>query len=194
MDREEGRMGEAQPINGQCVCEYAHKPFGWLTMSDNGCVVLAIYNALLRSGWQVPLEEIHRLLDHPWQGRLLGVRAEEARACLRKLRIPFFETFSPWELEEHMAVGDVAIVMRWNRVVPYCDFTFGAEPVSVVDHPDPFGGAHGVALERMGKNLWRVYNRYSSRARAYDYLSLWDYMGSPSSFIDAFLIEKSGKV
>ncbi len=194
MDGEEKKIPERQPINGQDICEYANKPFGWLTMGENGCVILAIYNALLRSGWQISVEEVHGLLDHPWQGRLLGVRAEEVRACLKKLHVPFTEIFSPWELEERMEVGSVAIVLRWNRIVPYCDFTFGQEPLSVVDHPDPFGGAHGVALERMGKNLWRVYNRYSSRARVYDYLSLWDYMGSPSSYIDGFLVEKIGKV
>ena len=191
---EENRLQEQlQPINGQKVCHYAKKPFGWLTMGENGCVILAIYNALLRSGWEASVEEIHGILNHPLQGRLCGVRTGELRACLRKLKIPFEEVYSPRELERRMGIGSVAVVMRWNRVVPYCDFTVGTEPLSVVDYPDPFGGGHGVALERIGPRLWRVYNRYSSRGRACDYGDFWDYMGSRSAFMSAFLIQKAKK-
>ena len=191
---EENNLQERlQPINGQKVCCYAKKPFGWLTMGENGCVILAIYNALLRSGWETSVEQIHGLLHHRLQGRLWGVRTGEIRACLRKLKIPCEEVYSPRKLEDRMAIGDVAVVMRWNRVLPYCDFTMGAEPLSVVDYPDPFGGGHGVALERIGLRLWRVYNRYSSRGFPCDYGDFWDYMGSGSAFISAFLIGKSKK-
>ena len=191
MEPEERFEEKPQPINGQGVCEYANKPFGWVTMGDTGCVILAIYNALLRSGWEASVEQIHGLLDRPWKGRLCGVRTAELRACLRKLKIPYEEVYSPHRLEQGMNVGAVAIVMRWNRVLPYCHFTCGTEPQSVVDFPDYYGGGHAVALERMGSNLWRVYNRYTGRKHVYDYPDFWAYMGSGAAFISAFLIPKA---
>lgn len=176
------------PVNGQAVCEYAGKRFGWLTMGHNGCVVLSVYNALLRMGRPVPLEQIHGIFHRPWKGRLLGVRLRELRSALELLDVPYRELLSASQMEEEMKPGDIAVMIRWNRTVPYCDFTLGQRLPSVRDFADPFGGGHGMAVERMEGGIWRVYNRYSNRGYHYDYKQLSDFMVSDVSFMGGFLL------
>lgn len=87
-----------------------------------------------------------------------------------------------------MKPGDVAIVLSWNRSVPYCHFTMGQEPLSVLRFPDPFGGAHGVAVEYTKDGKWTVYNRYSNRKRPYVYPDFESFLPFAPLFVRGFLI------
>ncbi|MBR6825948.1 MAG: hypothetical protein IKM59_05300 [Oscillospiraceae bacterium] len=180
----------SKPINGQKLCEYANISFGWCRFGHNGCVVLSIYNALLRSGYDCSVKKVHSMLHRPWRPRFLGVRVGEIRRCLRKLQIPFREFSSGRTLAASMVPGDVAILMRWNRTVPYIDFTMGKEPLSVLRFPDPFDGAHGVAVEYSAPGKWLVYNRYSNRDRVYEYTTLEEFLSFETAFMAGFLIAK----
>lgn len=181
------------PVNGQKLCEYAHVPFGWFRMSYNGCLVLAIYNALLLTGYNINLEQIHKCLHRFWKPRLFGVREWEISRCLKKLQIPFRQYISPREFTSAMKPGDVAVVLSWNRTVPYCHFTMGREPLSVLRFPDPFGGAHGVAVEYTEKGTWVVYNRYSNRDRPYVYPDFERFLPFEALFVKGFLISSPSK-
>ncbi|MBR4308529.1 MAG: hypothetical protein IKT58_02935 [Oscillospiraceae bacterium] len=188
MAPEIGRKEHLKPINGQSVCSYAKKPFGWKTMSYNGCVILAIYNAILRGGREITVEKVHALLHRPWKGRLLGVRTYEIPRCLKALNIPFRRLCSVGEMESLMEPGDIAIIMQWNGFLPYCHFTMGEEHLSVTEIPNPFEGAHAMAVERLKTGGWRVYNRYSNRGHPYDYTHLEDFMESRACFMAGFLL------
>lgn len=176
------------PINGQKLCAYAKIPFGWCSFGHNGCCVLAIYNALLLSGYHIPFHTIHKLLHRPWKPRFFGVRTWEIRRCLKKLRIPFQEFSSGTGLTSQMHPGDIAVVMSWNRTVPFLHFTMGSEPLSVLRYPDPFGGAHGVAIEYTCQGKWTVFNRYSNRDRVYHFGSFREFLPFESAFMKGFLI------
>lgn len=180
-----------RPINGQKLCEYAQLPFGWCRFGYNGCVVLSIYNALLLSGYELPLPVIHRMLHRIWKPRFFGVRVWEIRRCLQKLGIPFREFTSSSELTSAMEPGSAAIVMSWNRTVPYCHFTVDQEPLSVLRFPSPFGGAHGVAIEYTAPGQWRVFNRYSNIAHTYTFSSFREFLPFEAAFMKGFLIEKA---
>ena len=179
-----------QPANGQRLCEYANVPFGWFRVAYNGCVALSVYNALLLTGYRVPFYRIHGILHRPWIPRLLGVRVWELRRCLRKLGIPFREFRSGDLLASAMEPGDTAIVMSWNQTVPYCHFTLGEEPVSILRFHSPFGGAHGVAVTYTAPGRWTVYNRYSNRNHVYTYGSFREFLPFEAAFIRGFLIQK----
>ena len=178
-----------RPANGQKLCEYADVPFGWFRIAYNGCVVLSIYNALLLSGYNVPFHRVHRLLHRFWKPRCFGVQTWEIRRCLRKLGISFRVFRSGELLSSAMEPGDTAIVMSWNDTVPYCHFTLGAEPLSVLRYPSPFGGAHGVALTHTPQGTWTVFNRYSNRDHAYTYASFREFLPFEAAFIKGFLIQ-----
>ena len=177
------------PANGQKLCEYANVPFGWFRVSYNGCVALSVYNALLLSGYNVPFHRIHKLFHRFWKPRFFGVRVWEIRRCLRKLHIPFREFWSGELLSSAMRPGDVSIVMSWNETVPYCHFTIGTEPMSVLRFPTPFKGAHGVAVAYTAAGEWTVYNRYSNRARAYVFGSFREFLPYEAAFMKGFLIQ-----
>lgn len=176
------------PVNGQRLCKYANVPFGWFKMGYNGCILLGIYNALLLSGYDPDLMEIRKHLHRSWKPRFFGVREWEIPRCLKKLSIPYEEFTSPRALTEAMEPGAVAIVLSWNRSIPYCHFTMGEEPLSVLRFPDPFGGAHGVAVERKDNGSWMVYNRYSNRDRAYAYPDFESFLPFDALFVKGFLI------
>ena len=179
------------PINGQKLCEHADQFFGWCHLGHNGCVLLAIYNALLLCGRAFPLGRIHRLLHRLWRPRFFGVRVHEIRRCLKKLKVPYTEARSVTELEAQLQPGDVAIIMRWNRTLPFCHFTLGQEPLSVTRYPDPFGGAHGVAVQYEAPGRWIVYNRYSNRQKTYVFPTFMDYMLFDAAFMAGFILKKS---
>ncbi len=179
-----------RPVNGQKLCEYANVPFGWFRVAYNGCVALSIYNALLLSGYKVPFHRIHKVLHRFWKPRFFGVRVWEIRRCLRKLKIPFREFWSGDLLRSSMEPGDTAIVMSWNDTVPYCHFTLGEEPLSILRYPSPFGGAHGVAVTYTAPGNWTVYNRYSNRDHAYTYSSFREFLPFEAAFTKAFLIRR----
>ena len=164
-----------RPVNGQRICAYAKVPFGWFTMSFNGCVILAIYNALLLAGWDADVMAIRSYLHGFWRARLFGVRTTEVTRYLRKRKIPYRKVSTADELTAAMKPGDIALVMCWNRTVPYCHFTMGSEPVSLDRFPDPFGGAHGMAVTLTDQGKWKVYNRYSNRDRVYEYGSFKEF-------------------
>ena len=176
------------PVNGQALCEYKDVPFGWFRVSYNGCVALSIYNALLLSGYNIPFSRIHGMLHRPWIPRIFGVRIREIRRCLKKLGIPFREFSDPHQLASSMEPGTTAVVMKWNRTVPYCHFTIGEEPLSVLRFTDPFGGAHGMAVSRTAPGKWTVYNRYSNRDRPYIYDSFQEFYLFEPAFMRGFLI------
>ncbi len=193
MSAREDRELSLRPVNGQKLCEYANVPFGWFRVSYNGCVALSIYNALLLSGYEIPFCRIHRLLHRFWKPRIFGVRVWELRRCLRKLDIPFREFWSGELLSSSMEPGDTAIVMSWNETVPYCHFTLGKEPLSVLRYVNPFGGAHGVAVTYTAPGNWTVYNRYSNRDHAYCYSSFRDFLPFEGAFMKGFLIGRAGE-
>lgn len=179
------------PVNGQEICEYADVPFGWFRIRYNGCILLAIYNALLLTGHGVGLMDIRKHLHHPLKPRFFGVRQWEVARCLRKLKIPHSSFSSAGELTAAMKPGDIAIVLSWNKSVPYCHFTMGEVPLSVVRFPSPFGGAHGVAVKRRHEGGWTVYNRYSNRSTPYEYRQFEDFLPFGALFIRGFLISPS---
>ena len=174
--------------NGQKLCEYRDVPFGWFRVAYNGCVALSVYNALVLLGYGIPFRRIHRLFHRFWKPRFLGVRTWELRRALKKLDIPFREFWSGELLSAAMEPGDVAIVMSWNETVPYCHFTLGEEPLSVLRFHTPFGGAHGVAVAYTAPGKWTVYNRYSNRDRAYVYGSFREFLPYEAAFMKGFLL------
>ncbi len=178
-----------QPVNGQKVCAYAKIPFGWCSIGYNGCVLLAIYNALLLAGYEPDLMDIRKHLHRFWKPRFFGVRAWEVARCLKKLNVPFQRVSSGEEVVSNMRPGKIAILLDWNRTVPFCHFTMGEEPLSVLRFPDPFGGAHGVAAALTDRGLWCVYNRYSNRETVYEYPDFESFCPFPSLFIKGFIIE-----
>ncbi len=178
------------PINGQALCEYANVPFGWFRIAYNGCAALSIYNALLLSGYHIPFSRIHGMLHKWWIPRIFGVRVWEIRRCLKKLEIPFREFSAGDQLSSAMEPGTTAVVMKWNRSVPYCYFTVGEEPLSVLRFSDPFGGAHCMAVSYTVPGKWTVYNRYSNQARPYFYDSFRDFLLFETTFMRGFLIQK----
>ena len=180
--------------NGQQLCEYAQVPFGRFRVAYNGCVALSVYNALLLKGYNIPFYRIHRILHKPWVPRIFGVRVWELRRCLRKLGIPFREFWSGDFLADAMEPGDTAIVMSWNDSVPYCHFTLGEEPLSVLRYPSPFGGAHGVAVTYTAPGKWTGYNRYSNRDHVYTYGSFREFLPFEAAFMKGFLIQKGGSL
>ena len=179
------------PVNGQRLCEYANVPFGWFRMGYNGCVVLAIYNALLLTGYQKEFWEVHRCLHRTWKPRIFGVRQWEISRSLRKLKIPYTSFSSASELRSAMKPGDVAIILNWNRTVTFCHFTMGEEPLSVLRFPDPFGGAHGMALEYTHRGTWMVYNRYSNRSNPYEYRTFEEFLPYDALFVRGFLVKQT---
>lgn len=181
------------PVNGQALCEYANIPFGWFHIGYNGCLVLAIYNALLLSGYEIDLAAVHKVLHRFWKPRFFGVRQWEISRCLKKLEIPFREFDSPAEFVASMEPGDVAIVLSWNRTVPFCHFTMGEEPLSVLRFQDPFGGAHGVAVEYSKTEKWIVYNRYSNRDKPYEYPDFRSFLPFDAQFVKGFLLSPAPK-
>ncbi len=182
-----------RPVNGQGVCPYAKVPFGWLTMSFNGCVILAIYNALLLSGWDADVMSIRNHLHRFWRARLLGVRHTEILSYLKKRKIPYKKVTTSDEFRAAMNPGDIAILMCWNRTVPYCYFTMGAEPLSVLRFADPFGGAHGMAVTLTEQGTWKVYNRYSNRDRVYEYKDFKEFCPFEPLFKVAMIIAPAPK-
>ena len=186
-----GKLSSLRPVNGQRLCEYTNVPFGWFHIGYNGCVVLAIYNALLLTGYQKDLQEIRRCLHRIWKPRIFGVRQWEISRSLKTLEIPYASFSSVSELRSAMKPGDVAIVLSWNRTIPFCHFTMGEAPLSVLRFPDPFGGAHGMALEYTQKGTWKVYNRYSNRDKTYEYQTFEEFLPYNALFVKGFLIPPS---
>lgn len=185
----ERRAGPLLPVNGQKLCQYAEIPFGWCKMGHNGCVILAIYNALLLSGYRADVMEIRKQLHRFWKPRFFGVRVWEISRYLKKRKIPFRALSSPREFVSAVKPGAVAILMSWNRTVPFCHFTMGKAPLSVVRFPDVFGGAHGVCVEHNRRGSWVVYNRYSNRRTPYDYPDFESFRPFGALFMKGFLIE-----
>ena len=176
------------PVNGQKLCEYANVPFGWWNMGYNGCVVLALYNALILSGYDADVYRIRDFLHRRWKPRIFGVRAWEAGRYLRKGKISYKTVRSTSELLSAMRPGSVAVVLFWNRTVPFCDFSMGGELLSVRRFPDPFGGAHGMAVALREDGTWQVFNRYSNRTTAYEYKKFEDFCPFPSLFMKGFIL------
>lgn len=185
---EQKRPPSEQPINGQSLCAYANHPFGWIRLGQNGCAVLAIYNALLLRGTPVSLEQILHLLDHPLRPRFFGVRPGEVHRCLSSLQVPHQQFYSSSTLEEALKDGGIAIVIRWNRTVPHFDFTLSPQPLESYHIADPFGGAHCMALTHHRDGQWTVFNRYSNRSKVYRYNSFSDFMENPATFLAGFLL------
>lgn len=178
-----------QPVNGQKLCPYAKVPFGWRTMGHNGCVILAIYNALLMTGRRAEVLKIRNFLHRIWKPRFFGVRAREAMRFLRRNRIPFRKASTVGELTSAMKPGSVAILFCWNRTVPFCHFTVGEELLSVLRFVDPFGGAHGMAATVTEKGKWRVFNRYSNRGVVYEYGDFREFCPFEALFMKALILE-----
>ena len=186
---QENRSVKLMPVNGQKICEYAKVPFGWFSIGYNGCVLLAIYNALLLSGYQEDVMTVRRHIHRFWRPRIFGVRVTEIPRCLKKLKIPFRSASSPEEFVAAMKPGSAAILMRWNDTVPYCHFTMGEEPLSVTRFPNLFGGAHGVAVTCEENGVWKVYNRYSNRSTVYHYSDFQEFCPYHTLFMKAFILE-----
>ncbi len=185
------RPTSLQPVNGQSVCAYAKIPFGWFHIGYNGCILLSIYNALILGGYEPDFMQIRKLLHRVWKPRVFGVRAWEIARCLKKLKVPFRRVSSGEEVTSAMRSGDVAIILSWNRSVPFCHFTVGKEPLSVIRFPDPFGGAHGVAVTLTDQGKWRVFNRYSNRDTIYEFSDFESLCPFPALFMKGFIIEPS---
>ena len=179
-----------QTVNGQKICEYAKVPFGWFSVGYNGCVLLGIYNALLLAGYGTELGRIRKCLHRFWRPRIFGVRSGEIARCLKRLGIPFRKTDDPDAFASAVGTGTVGIAMCWNRSVPFCHFTIGEAPLSVVRYPNPLGGAHGVAVTRDADGLWRVFNRFSNRSTVYTYRDFEEFCPYKTLFMVGYLIEK----
>ena len=179
-----------EPVNGQRLCPYGRIPFGWRRIAHNGCVLLAIYNALLLTGYEPDLMEIRSHLHRFWKPRFFGVRNREIARCLKKLGIPFRTVTSRKETGSALEPGAAAIVMSWNRSLPFCWFTMGEEPLSVARFPDLFGGGHGVAACVTEQGVWRVFNRYSNRGIVYEYPNFEAFCPFEALFMKAFIIER----
>ena len=148
------------PVNGQKVCEYAGRRFGWLRFGNNGCGVLAVYNALGLLGRKPSFAGLFGYFHAWYRPRFFGVFPWQIRRYFKKQAIPFRRERSLQELEEGLKGGGVAVLTYWNR----CGELFGKR------FPKPLRGAHSVAV--FYEDKFTVCNRYSNRDRFYKYDSL----------------------
>lgn len=171
-------MSDFEPINGQKLCEYANRRFGWRRFASNGCGVLAIYNALGLIGRAIPLEQIYRHFQAWYRPRFFGIRPIRIAQYLKKQNISFQTAQTPEQLDEFLKSGGVAVVSYWNRT-----FTLMGTEL-----PNVFRGAHFVTIgfdER-----YTIYNRFSNRNRTYAFDTLDECLAN-HYYMKGFFLTKS---
>ena len=176
------------PINGQSLCDYADMPFGFACISESGCGVLAIYNALGLLGENKEIETIIGDMSLSWHGRKLGVMPGEIADILTSYDIPYERASSSSQLSSMLSDGGMAIIMRWNNSYQHHTSVVGYGAVSTYRSPDYLGGAHVVLMVNNGDGVYTVYNRYSNRNKVYTYNSYEEYMGWEGLYIAGFSI------
>ena len=180
---------EFEPINGQKLCKYMDLNFRWLTLSDNGCAIIAIYNALGLTGRKVSIPEIVDYFDSPlFNLRVFGVMPNEIGDFLSDYDISYKEANSLADLESLLSGGGTAIVTRWNEVATL-EYPIGLGLSIICKVPNVFAGAHTMTIVHDGNGKYTVYNRYGNRDRIYEYNSLEEFMGSEVQFISGYYLE-----
>lgn len=149
-----------EPINGQKLCKYSRVRFGWRRIADNGCGLLAIYNALGLTGHVPSFDEIHRYLHAWYRPRFFGTHPWRIKQYLSKRGLAFRSAKTIQELDGLLKTGGVAIVVYWNRTIEFMG----------VQLPNLFRGAHCVTVEYAER--YTVYNRFSNRACTYEFETL----------------------
>ena len=106
------------PINGQGLGALAALPYGAWRMGENGCEVIAVYNALLTLGRPVPLPEIAAALER--RGLLFngfgGTNLSAAAAYLRRQGVDVTVLRRrDWDrYDAALASSDCAILSYWT--------------------------------------------------------------------------------
>lgn len=166
-----------RPLNGQGLCDYASVPYGWRKVKDNGCGLLAAYNALGFYGREMDFSEIRRFFHRWWRPRFFGTSALQLRRFFRKMgySVEIIPTAS--ELEERLKEGGIAIQLQWNRAMNLFGLRLG----------NPLKGSHIITLRWEDKLA--VYNRFSNRARRYAYGNMQDLLSKGAYICGLYLTE-----
>lgn len=106
------------PINGQGLGTLSKLPYGAWTMGNNGCEVIAVYNALLALGKARPLPEIAAALE---RGGLLfngfggtNLSAVEAYLRGRSVNVTILRRRERARFDAALAASDCAILAYWT--------------------------------------------------------------------------------
>lgn len=148
---------EFQTINGQKLCPYAKRRFGWKRFGKNGCGILAAYNALGLLGAPKDFESVFGHFQKWYRTHIFGILPYRIARFLRKNRISCRKEKDLAQLSADLKKGGAAILTYWNRT------WFGKIP-------NIFGGAHTVAVHFDGD--YEVFNRFSNRKKIYRFKGL----------------------
>ena len=103
-------------INGQSVGDVAKMKFGLSTMSDSGCEVIAVYNALLLSGIPQPLPDIARYMERfRVLGGFWGTNFLALGRCLRHFGLPAKRVRRRKKLLAGLEAGRICLMVYWTR-------------------------------------------------------------------------------
>lgn len=153
------------PINGQSTCEYADVAFGKKKMRNNGCTILALYNAQGLTGQATYVPHLIAYFERKGRIRLFGVFPWEIDDYLSEVHVAHRRAKTMKEMNALLAKGGVAVVTFWNSTIAG----------SFV--PDVFRGAHTVALAHDGNGTYSIYNAYNNRSTPLCCGSIEEYIG-----------------
>ena len=163
-----------EPVNGQAVCKYADVDFGVKKMRDNGCAILAIYNAQGLTGNATYISCLTSYFEERGSVRLFGVFPWEIHEYFVDRNIPHQRAKTLGELDTLLSNGGTAIVTFWN------------DTIAGSSVPNVFCGAHTVAITYDGVGQYCVYNAFNNVTESRYYNSIEDYIGR--GYMDGFYI------
>jgi hypothetical protein len=106
------------PINGQALGELSKLPYGAWTMGNNGCELIAVYNALLTLRRPTPLPEIaaamerRGLLFNGFGGTNISAVADYLRT--RGVDVTILRRRQRAQFDEALKASDCAILAYWT--------------------------------------------------------------------------------
>lgn len=140
------------PINGQGLGKISKCRYGLFPASFNACEMIAVYNALVRQGYEghafadICLEMYPRV----WAlWGLFGSNVFRTYLYFKRHGIPYRIYHRRDDFFLDLPENRVGIISFWNA-------------------KHPFAGIHTVCVEKTYCG-YRVYNRYNNRGYAYDY-------------------------
>lgn len=165
-------------LNGQGLCIHKEVRYGWRRVKQNGCGLLAAYNALGILNRPMDFFEIRKHFHRFWKPRFRGTSAFELRRFFRKQGLEVLWLREANQVEQHLKEGGVAVLLHWNRRFKRWDL------------PNPLKGAHLICATWEGDHL-AVYNRFSNRSKIYRYHSIEELYDTPKLICALYLPGKT---